>query len=100
MKTIKTTKIEKIEKFNYNGTVHNVELQTLDKDNDDLFWVCNNVIVHNCFPKDLNSLIFLSKQLNVKPLVIESAWEKNLEVRKEKDWEGMVGRAVSKKVRN
>lgn len=47
-----------------------------------------------CFPKDLNGLMALARKLGVEPKVLEGAWEKNLEVRPEKDWEAMKGRAV------
>lgn len=48
----------------------------------------------SCFVKDLNSMISLSKSLNVDPKVMRAAWEKNLEVRPERDWETLKGRAV------
>lgn len=51
----------------------------------------------HCLPKDLNSLIFLAKELEIDPKVMSSVWAKNLEVRKCRDWETMLGRAVSKK---
>ena len=53
----------------------------------------------HCFPKDLNALRALSESLGVKPTMLKAAWEKNLEVRPpaERNWEQMVGRAVSKK---
>ena len=44
-----------------------------------------------CFPKDINALIYLGKQLGIDPCVMESAWKKNLEVRPEKDWEKIKG---------
>lgn len=94
---MKTVKIENIEKTTYTGTVHNLELKTLDEDNDDLFWVCNKIIVHNCFPKDINALIKVSKELNVNPTILQAAWEKNKEVRKDNDWERQLGRAISKR---
>lgn len=47
-----------------------------------------------CFPKDINALISLAKTLEVEPTILEAAWKKNLEVRPEKDWEDMKGRAV------
>jgi UDPglucose 6-dehydrogenase len=51
----------------------------------------------HCFPKDLNALIHVAKDLDVKPTVMESVWEKNNEVRdsESRDWEHMTGRAVS-----
>lgn len=51
----------------------------------------------HCFPKDLNSLMFLARQLGVDPKVMSGVWAKNLEVRPERDWELMVGRAISKR---
>ncbi len=51
----------------------------------------------HCFPKDLNALIRVAKEAGVRPSVMEALWEKNLEVvpPDERDWEKMVGRAVS-----
>ena len=50
----------------------------------------------HCFPKDLNALIHSGQNVGVATTVLEAVWEKNLEVRDNKDWEKMVGRAVSK----
>jgi len=49
----------------------------------------------SCFPKDLNGFIRFAKKLGVKPTIAEAVWKKNLEVRPEKDWENLKGRAVS-----
>lgn len=53
----------------------------------------------HCFPKDLNALIYVAKQLAIKPTVMSAVWDKNLEVVDPtlRDWETMHGRAVSKK---
>jgi nucleotide sugar dehydrogenase len=40
-----------------------------------------------CFPKDLNAFIGLANKRDINPTVLAAAWEKNLEVRKDKDWE-------------
>lgn len=52
----------------------------------------------HCFPKDLNAIRFVAQDLGIKPTVLTAVWEKNLEVRPqaERDWENMIGRAVSK----
>jgi len=47
-----------------------------------------------CFPKDLNALKQLAKDLDVEPTILEAVWKKNLEVRKNRDWEEIEG-AVS-----
>jgi UDPglucose 6-dehydrogenase len=47
-----------------------------------------------CFPKDLNALACLARDLGINPIIMSATWEKNLEVRPEKDWEQMLGRAV------
>jgi len=49
----------------------------------------------SCFPKDLNGFIRFAKKLGVKPTIAKAVWAKNLEVRPEKDWEKLKGRAVS-----
>lgn len=51
----------------------------------------------SCFVKDLNALIAVAKQLGVEPKTMEGAWQKNVEVRPQRDWEKLVGRAISKK---
>lgn len=51
----------------------------------------------SCFPKDLNALRFLSKELGIESIVLDAVWEKNLNVRPEedRDWEKME-KAVNK----
>jgi UDPglucose 6-dehydrogenase len=49
----------------------------------------------SCFVKDLNALVHVAKQLGIDPKVMMGAWEKNLEVRPQRDWEKLIGRAVS-----
>jgi len=49
----------------------------------------------SCFPKDLNAMIKYAENLNVNPTVLKAVWRKNLEVRPERDWEALKGRAVS-----
>ena len=49
----------------------------------------------SCFPKDINALIHELENNQISAKVLKSAWNKNLEVRPEKDWEDLKGRAVS-----
>lgn len=49
----------------------------------------------SCLIKDLNAIINKAKDLGVDPKVMKAVWQKNLEVRPEKDWEKLIGRAVS-----
>mgnify|MGYP003145192955 FL=1 len=49
----------------------------------------------SCFPKDLNALMALFEKQGVVNHVMKGAWETNLHVRPEKDWEQLKGRAVS-----
>jgi UDPglucose 6-dehydrogenase len=49
----------------------------------------------SCLPKDLNDFIHLAKSLGIDPKVTSGVWEKNLEVRPERDWENM-SKAVTK----
>jgi len=48
-----------------------------------------------CFPKDINAFISFAKKNNVNVNVLEGAWKTNLEVRPERDWENLKGRAVT-----
>jgi len=48
-----------------------------------------------CFPKDVNALITLGKELGTPMHTLEAGWKTNLEVRPERDWEKMKGKAVS-----
>ena len=48
----------------------------------------------SCFPKDINAFIAFAGQCGVNANVIKAAWQTNLEVRPEKDWENLKGRAV------
>lgn len=51
----------------------------------------------SCFVKDINAFMHLAYKLGIDPKVMRGAWEKNLEVRPGRDWEKLIGRAVSKK---
>lgn len=51
----------------------------------------------HCFPKDINAMISVAKSVGITPRVLQAAWDKNLEVRSDRDWEKQVGRAVSNK---
>ena len=48
----------------------------------------------SCFPKDIQAMINFSKKLGVSPNVLKGAWETNLDVRPERDWEELKGRAI------
>lgn len=50
-----------------------------------------------CFPKDINALINMSKEVGVNMNVLEAAWKTNLEIRPEQDWNKLKGRAISDK---
>jgi len=49
----------------------------------------------SCFPKDIQALISFANENGVDMNVLKGAWETNLKVRPEKDWEKLKGRAVS-----
>ena len=44
-----------------------------------------------CFPKDINAFINLFIEIGISPTMLEAAWEKNMEVRDEHDWESIIG---------
>lgn len=49
----------------------------------------------SCFPKDLNALMKMAETFEVECSTMKGAWETNLRVRPEKDWELLRGRAVT-----
>ena len=49
----------------------------------------------SCFPKDLNALIHLARNLDTSLNTIGGAWDTNLDVRPEEDWKELKGRAVT-----
>ena len=51
----------------------------------------------SCFPKDINAFMSYADELGVDIPTIKGAWETNLNVRPERDWEKLEGRAVVKK---
>jgi UDPglucose 6-dehydrogenase len=48
----------------------------------------------SCFPKDIRAMIQFAKTLGVDMKTLAAAWETNLEVRPERDWEELKGRSV------
>ena len=48
----------------------------------------------SCFPKDVQAIVNYGKSLNLNMNTLEGVWNTNLEVRPEKDWENLKGRAV------
>lgn len=53
----------------------------------------------HCFPKDLNALMHLARDVGADASLLESAWAKNLRLvpPEHRDWERMNGRAVSRR---
>jgi len=50
-----------------------------------------------CFPKDVVALLAYAKEKNVDMSVLKEVWEKNLKIRKVKDWEEIKGVVNGKK---
>ena len=48
----------------------------------------------SCFPKDVRAMIKHAEEIGVDMNVLRGAWETNLQVRPEKDWEQLKGRSV------
>jgi len=48
----------------------------------------------SCFPKDIQALINFGESLGLNMNTLKGAWNTNLEVRPERDWEDLKGRAV------
>lgn len=54
----------------------------------------------SCFPKDINAFMTFADSIDLNLSVLKGAWETNLRVRPEKDWEKLKGRAISEKGEN
>jgi UDPglucose 6-dehydrogenase len=48
----------------------------------------------SCFPKDVQALLQFGQQLGVELNTLKGAWDTNLNVRPERDWEQLKGRAI------
>lgn len=48
----------------------------------------------SCFPKDVQALIHYADSKNINLNVLKGAWQTNLNVRPERDWEELKGRAI------
>ena len=54
----------------------------------------------SCFPKDINAFMTFTDSIGLNLEVLKGAWATNLNVRPEKDWEKLKGRAISEKGEN
>lgn len=89
-------RIQKIEKEQFNDYVYNLELKS-KSEADDLFWIEGNsgIVTHNCFPKDMNAILFIADQNQIRVPTLMGADLTNRLNRTNRDWEQMEGRAVS-----
>jgi len=51
----------------------------------------------SCFPKDIQAMINFGNQLDLNMNTLKGVWDTNLEVRPERDWEKLKGRAIINK---
>ena len=49
----------------------------------------------SCFPKDMQALIDFAQKLDIELNTLKGAWDTNLSVRPDKDWEKLKGRSVT-----
>ena len=49
----------------------------------------------HCFPKDLDAMIYLAESKNIDAMILKATKQKNDNVRNNRDWEKMKGRAIS-----
>jgi nucleotide sugar dehydrogenase len=50
-----------------------------------------------CFPKDINAFINFFKSIDIDPTMLMAAWQKNIEVRENADWEEIEGATSRRK---
>ena len=49
-----------------------------------------------CFPKDINAFINYFEDCQIEPMMLKAAWQKNLEVRDNKNWLRIDGATTKK----
>jgi len=49
----------------------------------------------SCFPKDVQAMIDFGKSMDIDLNTLSGAWKTNLKVRPERDWEKLIGRAIT-----
>ncbi len=54
-------------------------------------YVANNILTHNCFPKDVNAFIYLAKENGIVPYILETMMKWNDHIRLNKDWLSIPG---------
>ena len=54
----------------------------------------------SCFPKDMQAMISFGEDLGMDLNTLQGAWETNCEVRPERDWEKLEGRAIVTETKN
>ncbi len=54
----------------------------------------------SCFPKDMQAMISFGEDLGMDLNTLQGAWETNCEVRPERDWEKLEGRAIVRESKN
>ena len=62
------------------------KVYSMDVDNG-YFLTSGGILTHNCFPKDIIALIGLYDKLGIDASLLKTVWEKNLKIRKVRDWE-------------
>ena len=50
-------------------------------------YVANNILTHNCFPKDMIALLGVFEDEKVDSSILTTVWEKNLQIREIRDWD-------------
>lgn len=63
-------------------------------------WDLQRGFSNACFPKDINAMIYFSKELDIDPKLLIASWEQNLKDRPSKDWEGLPGVITKRKNKN
>mgnify|MGYP007070633512 CR=1 FL=1 len=89
------SKINKIEITENDEKVYNLELES-NSSTDDLFWIeqDSGVISNNCLTKDLGAYINFAKKAEHYSGAADVFKKFNDEIRTDRDWERMIGRAV------
>ena len=59
-------------------------------------YIANNILTHNCLPKDINALAGIALEAGVEPVMLEATWERNILTPGKEDWHEIPGAVVKK----
>lgn len=90
-----TIPVRKKEIINRPTTVYSVQVTGNEN-----FVTSGCMLVANCFPKDLNAMLYITREMGIQNQVLEAAWADNMVFRNNKDWLDIKWACINQKEQN